>query len=67
MWKLLVKFYWRQNEDCSLEDSISDSSEKVLQRCVGWEKDQYMYEFSEVGVNASKHIFLQKVPASHKE
>ena len=67
MWKFPVKFYWRQNEDCSLGDSISDSSEKLLQRGVGWEKDQYMYEFSEGGVNASKHIFLQKVPAGHKE
>ena len=67
MWKLLVKFYWRQNEDCNLGDRISDSSEKLLQRGVGWEEDQYMYEFSEGVVHVSKHIFLQKVPASHKE
>ena len=46
MWKLLLKFYWRQNEDCNLGDRISDSSEKLLQRGVGWEEDQYMYEFS---------------------
>ena len=27
-WKVWVKFYLGQNEDYSLEDSISDSSEK---------------------------------------
>ena len=67
MWELWIKFYLGQKEDYSLGDSISDSSEKLLQRGVGWEKYQYMYEFSEAGVNASKHIFLQKVPAGHKE
>ena len=32
MWKLQVEFYWGQNEDCSLRDSASDSSEKLLLR-----------------------------------
>ena len=32
MWELWVKFYLGQNEDCSLGDSTSDSSEKLLQR-----------------------------------
>ena len=32
MWELQVKLYLGQNEDCSLGDSISDSSEKLLQR-----------------------------------
>ena len=27
-----VKFYLGRNEDCSPEDSVSDSSEKLLQR-----------------------------------
>ena len=31
MYNLRVKFYLGQNEDCSLEGSISDSSERLLQ------------------------------------
>ena len=30
-WELQVKFYLGQNEECSLEDSLSDSSERLLQ------------------------------------
>ena len=63
-----------QNEDYSLGDSISDSSEKLLQR--GREEGQYTYNFSKGRVHAIKHIFLQKISAttshmkitaSHKE
>ena len=36
MWELWVKFYWGRNKDYSLEDSISDSSEKLLQRGRRW-------------------------------
>ena len=32
MWELRVKFYLGQYEDCSLGDSTSDGSEKLLQR-----------------------------------
>ena len=32
MWELQVKFCLGQNEDCSPGDSISESSEKLLQR-----------------------------------
>ena len=35
MSELQVKFYLVQNEDCSLRDSTSDSSERLLQRGVG--------------------------------
>ena len=35
MWEFQVKFYWGWNEDYSLGDHISDSSEKLLQRSRG--------------------------------
>ena len=35
MWELWVKFYLRQNENCSLVDRTSSSSEKLLQRGSG--------------------------------
>ena len=34
-WELWVKFYLEQNEDYSLGDSLSDRSEKLLQRGMG--------------------------------
>ena len=34
-WELQVKFYLGQNEECSLEDSLSDSSERLLQSSSG--------------------------------
>ena len=60
-----VKFYLGQNEDCSPGDSITDSSEKLLQRGRG--EGQHLCDFGEGGVLAIKHIFLQKVSASHEE
>ena len=51
-----------QNEDYSLGDSTSDSSEKLLQR--GREKDQYIRDFGEGGIHEAKHIFSQKVSTS---
>ena len=54
-----------QNEDYSSGDRISDSSEKLLQRGRG--EGQYICDFSEGGVRAIKHTFLQKVAASHEE
>ena len=62
MWELQVKFYLRQNEDFSLGDSTSDSSDKLLQR--GRQKGQYMCDFGEKGIHANKHIFFQKVSTS---
>ena len=35
MYKLRVKFYLGQNEDCSLGGSIADSSERLLQSSSG--------------------------------
>ena len=39
----VVSFIWGQNEDCSSEDSISDSSDKLLQRGSG--EGQYICDF----------------------
>ena len=59
----------RQNEDYSLGDSISDSSEKLLQSGRG--EGQYTCDFGERGVHAIKHIFFAegfvRVTASHEE
>ena len=63
-----------QNEDYRLGDSISESSEKLLQRVR--EEGQDTHNFSIGRVHAIKHICLQKVAAttshmkvtaSHKE
>ena len=56
VWELQVKFYLRQNEDCSLGDSVSDSSEKLLQRGKG--KAQYICDFGEGGVHAIKYVIF---------
>ena len=40
-------------------------AEKLLQK--GREKDQYIRDFDEGGIHATKDIFFQKVSASHKE
>ena len=56
-----VKSYVRQNEDYSLGHSISDSSEKLLQR--GRRESQYICDLGERGVCAIKNIFLHKVSA----
>ena len=49
-------FYLGQNEDYSLGDSISDSSEELVQRGRG--EGQYRCDFGEGGVHAIKHIVL---------
>ena len=52
-----VKPYLGQNEDCSLGDSTSDSSEKLLHRGRGKVK---IYGFGEGGVQCSHaHIFTK--------
>ena len=62
----------RQNENYRPGDSISDISEKLLQR--GRRESQYICDLGERGVCAMKHIFLQKdsavpmkITASHEE
>ena len=57
MWDLCVKFYLGQNEDYSPEDSISDSSEKLLQRGKG--EGQYICDFSEEGMCGHAHILTE--------
>ena len=56
MCKLWIKFYLGQNDDYSLWDSISDSSEKLLQRETG--EGQYACDLGEGEVYAIKHIFF---------
>ena len=64
MWELWFKFYWGQNEDCSPGDSISDSSEKLLQRGGGGGESQYICDFGGGEYMQSSTDFLQKVSAS---
>ena len=53
--RVKVKFYLGQNEDCSLRDSISDSSEKLLQRGSG---GRSIYMILVKGkFNSVKHLF----------
>ena len=40
-----AQFYLEQNEDCSLGDGISDSSEKLLQKSKGG--DEYTCDYGE--------------------
>ena len=56
MWELGVKFYLWQNEDYSPGDSISDNSEKLLQRYRV--KGQYICDFGKGGVHAINHIYF---------
>ena len=51
MGELWVKFYLRQNEDNNPGDSISESSEKLLQRAGEKVTINIIYDFSE-GVRA---------------
>ena len=56
MQELRVKFYLGQNEDCSLGDSTSDSSETLRQRGSG--EGQEMCDFSDwVHACNRAHIF----------
>ena len=66
-WELWVKFYVGQNEDYSPGDSISESSEKLLQRSRG--ECQYIWNSGEGEVHAIRHLFFffLQVSASHEE
>ena len=61
MWEWQVKFYWRQNEDCSARDSSPDSSETAAERQGG---GQYTCGFGEGVVNTIENIFFQEVSIS---
>ena len=54
----------RQNEDYSLGDNISDSSEKLLQR--GWGEISSTYDFSE-GRYMQSNTHFERFAASHEE
>ena len=68
MWGLWVKFYLGQNEDYSLGDSTSDSSEKLLQKgraertACTW----FWWRGSMQSITLF-FFFLQKVSATHEE
>ena len=65
VWELWVEFYLGQNEDCSPGDSMSDSSERLLQRVSGGRLIHRILvkgEFNEI-----KHLFYKRFSASHKE
>ena len=58
MWELQVKFYLWQNEDYSLRDNASDSSERLLQRGSG---EKSIYKILVKGeFNANQALTLQK-------
>ena len=63
--RVQAKFYLGQNEDCSLEESTSDSSEKLLQRGIR-ARSVYMI-FMKGKFNAIKYLFYKKFSASHKK
>ena len=54
----------RQNEDYSLGDNISDSSEKLLQR--GWGEISSTYDFIE-GRYMQSNTHFERFAASHEE
>ena len=54
--RVKVKF-WGQNEDYSPGDSVSNSSEKLLQRGQG--EGQCICESGDGEIHAIKHIFFQ--------
>ena len=61
----VVNFYWEQNQDDSLGNNISDSSEKLLQR---EREDSIIYDFIEdVCVVRGLWRLWQRLAASHKE
>ena len=64
-WELQVKFYWGQNKNCSLGDSTSNSSERLLQRDNGVRS---IYKILVKGMfSAIKFLLYKRFSASHKE
>ena len=59
MWEVWVKLYLGKNEDCSLGDSTSDSSERLLQRGSG---GRWIYKILVKGeFNALKHLLYKRI------
>ena len=59
------KFYLGQNEDCTLEGSISDSSDRLLQSGSG---GRSIYKVSVKGVlNTIKYAFYKRFFVSHED
>ena len=63
-WELRIKFYLGQNEDCSLGDSTSESSERLLQRGSG-ENSIYKILVREE-FTAIKRSLNKRLSASHE-
>ena len=63
-WELQVKFYLEQNEDCSPEDSTSDSSERLLQRGTGQRSIYKLLVKREF--KAIKCLLYRRFSASHQ-
>ena len=64
-WELQVKFYLRQNEDCSPGGSISDSSERLLQSSSGGKS---IYKVLVKGeFNTMKHSFYKSSFVIHED
>ena len=60
-----LSFLWGQNEDCSLGESISDSSERLLQSCSG---EKSIYKVLVTGeFNTMKHSFYKRFSVSHED
>ena len=64
-WELWLKFYLRQNEDCSLGDSTSFSFERLPQRGSGG-KSTYKVLMKEE-FNTIKHLLYKMFPISYEE
>ena len=64
-WELWVQFYLRQNEDCSLGGSTSDSSERLPQSSSG---GRSIYKVLVKGeFNTIKHSFYKRFFVGHKD
>ena len=62
--RVVSKFYLEHNEDCSLGDSISHSSERLLQSVHG---GQTVYKVLVKGeFNTTKHSFYKRFFVSHE-
>ena len=57
VWEMCIKFYLGQNEDSSPGESISENSEKLLQRASG---GRSVCEFGEGGIQWNQALTLQK-------
>ena len=60
-----LSFLWGQNEDCSLGESISDSSERLLQSCSGTKS--ICKAFMKGEFSTMRHSFYKRFFVSHED